>query len=102
VVVISHCKEFTDAVCDERWDVAHHTVAVTRRPGAAPVGEKEKTTVSVFLPRNASGRDLALEGDDLDAAILEAERLKAAKREAAKAKKAEKDQAKLLKAARRF
>ena len=101
VVCISHCKEFTDAVCDETWDVGNHRVSITRRPGAAQP-DKEKTTVSVFLPRNASGKDLALEGEALDAAILEAARLKEEKRLAAKEKKAAKDLEKKLRASRRF
>jgi len=101
VVCISHCKEFTDAVCDETWDVGNHRVSITRRPGAAQP-DKEKTTVSVFLPRNASGKDLALEGDALDAAILEAARLKEEKRLAAKEKKAAKDLEKKLRASRRY
>lgn len=88
-------------MCDETWDVAHHTVAVTRRAGAA-VPEKEKTTVSVFLPRAASGKDLVLEGDALDAAILEAARLKEEKKKAAEERKKIKEEQKKLKAARRF
>ena len=67
---------------------------------AAAEGEKS-STVSVFLPRNRSGKDLVLEGAELDAAILEAAQLKEAKKEAARLKKIEKEEAKKLKASRR-
>ena len=104
VVIISHNSEFTSQVCDEVWTVADRRVAVEREGAAAAraAAEGEKSsTVSVFLPRNRSGKDLVLEGAELDAAILEAAQLKEAKKEAARLKKIEKEEAKKLKASRR-
>jgi len=104
VVIISHNSEFTSQVCDEVWTVADRKVAVERKGAAAAraAAENEKSsTVSVFLPRNRSGKDLVLEGAELDAAILEAAQLKEAKKEAARLKKIEKEEARKLKFSRR-
>lgn len=104
VVIISHNSEFTSQVCDEVWTVADRKVAVERKGAAAAraAAENEKSsTVSVFLPRNRSGKDLALEGAELDAAILEASKLKEAKKEAARLKKLEKEEARKIRFSRR-
>ena len=104
VVIISHNSEFTSQVCDEVWTVADRKVAVERKGAAAAraaAEEGKSSTVSVFLPRNRSGKDLVLEGADLDAAILEAAQLKEAKKEAARLKKIEKEEAKKIRFSRR-